>query len=114
MKKSIFLNGKLHLPDGNDLSDVHADVVHLGNEQRRNGFIESGAVHVNGGPHRNDKAADPGVNVVVVFQALQRHGHCGRTAQTRRTHLYVLYINIHFEYIYVMYVWMCVCMHCKC
>lgn len=53
------------LPNGDDLSKVEFIVVHLGYKNGRHSLVEGGPVHVDGGPHRQHKADDASVNVVV-------------------------------------------------
>lgn len=74
------------LPDCDDLSKVELIIIHLGNEDGRHGFVQCGAVHVNGGPHRKYKTDDASINVVVLQEALEGDRQSGRAApgNTRR------------------------------
>ena len=81
MKQTVTKETK-NLPDGNNLAEVHDHVVHLGNEEGRHRLVQGGSVHVYGGAHWYNETANPGVNVVVVFQAMQGDRHRRRTIGT--------------------------------
>lgn len=69
--------GVRYVPDGDDLAEVQLIVVDLGNEDGGHSLIECGAVHVDGGAHRQHKAGNAPVNVVVFQQALEGDGQRG-------------------------------------
>lgn len=72
------------LPNSDDLSKVKLIVIHLGDEDSCHGLIESGAVHVDGGPDRQHKADDASVNMVVLEEALKGDRQSGRAAEKDR------------------------------
>ena len=59
------------LPDCNYLAKVELIVIHLGDEDGCHGLVECGAVHIDGGPHRQHEADDASVDVVVLKEALE-------------------------------------------
>lgn len=60
------VNSALHWPDGDDLAKVQLVIVNLCDEYGRHGLVERGAVHVDGGAHREHEADDAAVDVVVL------------------------------------------------
>lgn len=65
------------LPDGDDLPKIHFHVVHLGNEEGCQRLIQSGSIHVDGGPHRQHETRDSLVNLVVLLQTFKGDGEGG-------------------------------------
>lgn len=66
-----------YTPDSDDLAKVQLVVVDLGDKDGSHSLVERGAVHVDGGAHRQHKAGDAPVNAVVLQQALEGDGQCG-------------------------------------
>lgn len=58
-------------PDSNDLAPVKFNSVHLCDEDGSHGLIERCAVHVNGGPHWEDKPRYSFVNAQVLLQTTE-------------------------------------------
>lgn len=66
-------------PDGDDLTRVEMDTIHLGNEDGCHSLIQSSSVHVDGGSHREHKTGDSLVNPQVLLQAPEGNGKCTST-----------------------------------
>lgn len=73
------------VPDGDDLPEVQLVVVDLSNKDGGHGLVQRCAVHVNGCAHRQHKANDAPVDVVVLQQALKSDGQCGRAETHTQT-----------------------------
>lgn len=56
----------VHWPYGDDLAKVQLIIINLCDEYRSHSLIESGAIHIDGGAHREHKTNDAAVNVVVL------------------------------------------------
>lgn len=61
-------------PYCDDLPKVEFVVVDLCNEDGSEGLIQSGAIHVNGSSHGQNKPRDASVHTVVFFQAPEGDG----------------------------------------
>lgn len=57
----------------------------MGDEDGCHGLVECGAVHVDGGPHRQHEADDASVDVVVLEEALEGDRQSGRAAAGKDT-----------------------------
>lgn len=75
------VDGTLHWPDGDDLAKVQLVIIDLCDEYRCHGFVESGAIHVDGGAHREHETDDAAVDVVVLQQALEGYRQRGRAGE---------------------------------
>lgn len=56
-------------PDCGDLTKVQLIVVDLSNKDGCQGLIERGAIHVDGGPHRQHESGDAAVHTQALLQA---------------------------------------------
>lgn len=61
------------LPDSDDLADGESQSSDLRDEDGGHGFVEGGAVHVDGGADGDDEAGHAPVNVVLLLKALEGH-----------------------------------------
>ena len=68
------------LPDGHHFTERERDVSHLRDEEGGNSFIQSRAVHVDGGADGHDKSRHTRINAVLILQASQSHRKCCRAA----------------------------------
>lgn len=68
----------VHWPDGDDLAKVKLVIIDLRDEYCCHSLIESGAIHIDGGAHREHETDDAAVNVVVLQEALEGYRQCGR------------------------------------
>lgn len=66
-------------PDGDNLTRVEVDTIHLGNEDGCHSLIQSSSVHVDRGSHREHKTGDPFVNPQILFQAPEGNRKCTST-----------------------------------
>lgn len=73
----------MRLPDDENLAKVKFHVIDLSNKDGRHGFVESGAIHVDGGAHRQDKARDLFIHTDVLLQTVESDGEGGRAAGRR-------------------------------
>lgn len=64
--KAQMVDRRVHWPDGDDLAKVQLVIINLCDEYCRHSLIESGAVHIDGGAHREHKTDDAAVDVVVL------------------------------------------------
>lgn len=69
------------LPDGKNLAKVKVHVIHLSNEDGCHSLVEGGAIHIDGGTHREDKASNPFIHTVVFFKTAEGDGQSSRTAE---------------------------------
>lgn len=54
-------------PDCNNLAPVKIDPIHLRDEDGGHGLVKGCSVHVDGGPHREDKTCDSLVDAQVLL-----------------------------------------------
>lgn len=73
----------VHWPDGDDLAKVQLIIINLCDEYGRHSLIESGAIHIDGGAHREHKTYDTTINVVVLQEALEGNRQCGRAVEDK-------------------------------
>ncbi len=78
-KRAVF-----HTPNGENLSEVKVIIVDLSDEDGRQGFIQSCAIHVYSGADRKHKTGHALVHLVVFLQAFKSDGQCGRTERGQR------------------------------
>lgn len=78
------LDSPVHWPDGDDLAKVQLVIVNLCDEYCCHSLVESSAIHIDGGTHREHKADDAAVNVVVLQEALECYRQCGRAEEQDR------------------------------
>lgn len=72
------------LPDGENLAKVKVHVIDLSDENSCHSLVESGAIHVDGGPDRQDEACHTFIHTVVLLQTAEGDGQGGRTAQKQQ------------------------------
>lgn len=75
---------KVKLPDGENLAKVKVHVIDLSNKDGCHSLVEGGAVHVDGGAHREDETCHSFIHVVVLFQTAEGDGQGSRAAGTQR------------------------------
>lgn len=68
------------LPDGENMAKVKFHVIDLSNKDGCHGLIEGGAVHVDGGAHRQDEARHSLIHTNVLLQTVEGDGEGGRAA----------------------------------
>lgn len=73
------------LPDSDDLPTVQGDVIHLGNKDGGHGFIQGGAVHVNGSTYGQHEASHTLINLQIFLKAAEGDRQRPR-AERRRPH----------------------------
>ena len=81
-------------PDGDDLSPVELDPVHLSDEDGRHGLVERSAVHVDGGAHGEHEPRHSLVDAQVLLQAAERDGQGAGTVVKREEGFCLKQLNL--------------------
>ena len=63
--------------DGEDLANAGVHVLHLGDEDGGHGLVQGRPVHVDGGADGEDEPGDPGVDAVLLLEAVHGDGERG-------------------------------------